>query len=255
MAKSRSGYVLLHWSAKDSRQADSAQEFGVWCWFLTSAALKERTLPDGRTLQRGQLLTSCRALSDRLQVPRQTLNRYMQKWEREGAINRQEVGRSGTIVTLCNFDTYQPFTNEVGTRASHEATASEPQDDRKVTHTEKPKKPKSPKKPKECAAVAADPTEVVSDEVLRKSLQGWFAYKAQRKDRYQPASIDTLIRKAVRESHTHGTEAVCGIIEDSISNNYAGIVWDRLSRGSPPKPRKTEAELQAEFHAALTGNP
>lgn len=232
MSEGRGGYVKLHWSVKDSRQADSAQELGVWCWLLTSAALKPRTLKDGRTIERGQVLTSCRVLSERLQVPRQTINRYIKKWTNDGAILVEKVGRNGTILTLCNFDTYQPPAAERGTRRSQIETASEPNSDRIERHTEKPKKPKSPKSPKSVPP-AASPTATVEDAKLRGWLDRWFGYKATRRDKYQPDSIDILVRKAVRESQQHGVDAVCEVIETSIANGYAGITWDRLSRGSP----------------------
>jgi hypothetical protein len=111
-----------------------------------------------------------------------------------------------------------------------QSTLSEPS--ARVEDKDKIKTKVKTKKEKE-EPPAADPVEAVEDSTLRESLRSWFAYKAQRSERYKPAGADALIRKATSQAATHGVEAICGVINDSMASNYAGIVWDRLSRGSP----------------------
>lgn len=72
---------------------------------------------------------------------------------------------------------------------------------------------------------------------LIQSIKDWLIYKDHRKPKrenhYQLESIRKLVNRAFKESQIHGVEAVVGIIDTSIMNNYQGIIWDSLSKAKP----------------------
>lgn len=271
-------YLRAYVAAKDSLQGTNAESFGLWWYLVLSAAIRPQVLPGGRVLERGQVIVSCRGLEERLKMPRSSVSRYLNLWREDGAIRFEKLGRNGTIVTLCQFDTYQPLGRDAGTKDSHEPATRKPRASHGASENrpkqENPKNPKNPKnpEPRECAPSAApaaepeapeDPTAEVGDESLRRALQGWRAYKAKRRERYLPESLAQFCRKAQREAATYGAEAVAGLIGDTIGNGYQGVPWDQLERnatrqrGSPPasnglKPGYRDPTPQ-ELQEALNG--
>lgn len=72
---------------------------------------------------------------------------------------------------------------------------------------------------------------------LINKLDNWFNYKLQRKDKYTEIGINTLLNKINKNVEIYGTDKIIELIDYSISNNYQGIIWDRLT---PNKNFKNE---------------
>ena len=72
---------------------------------------------------------------------------------------------------------------------------------------------------------------------LIQSIKDWLIYKDHRKPKrdnhYQLESIRKLTNRVFKESQAYGIEAVVGIIDTSIMNNYQGVIWDSLSKAKP----------------------
>ena len=62
------------------------------------------------------------------------------------------------------------------------------------------------------------------EAIVRK----WVTYKAERNDEYKHTGMETLLGRIKRKCTEYGDNAVCEVIEDSISNRWAGIIFDRL---------------------------
>lgn len=67
---------------------------------------------------------------------------------------------------------------------------------------------------------------------LLNTLRDWLVYKDQRKpkasNRYAESSMCTLIKKFVTTYQKYGYEYVVSSVEDSMSNNYQGIIWKEI---------------------------
>ena len=63
---------------------------------------------------------------------------------------------------------------------------------------------------------------------LYQSMIRWMTYKDEQKKKYTPTGIKTLLTRLDKHVQQYGTAAVIDLIEMSISNNYQGIIWDRL---------------------------
>lgn len=71
-------------------------------------------------------------------------------------------------------------------------------------------------------------------EKVAEALGEWVEYKAKEKRQpYKEIGLKALITQAVNNSAEHGAQAVCDVIRESIANQYAGIVWDRLKKNRP----------------------
>lgn len=71
-----------------------------------------------------------------------------------------------------------------------------------------------------------------NEQELRDSVKTWLQYKDERKPKtsnhYEETGLKSLLKKIHKMCVQYGTESVIQLIEDSIGNNYAGIIWDKL---------------------------
>lgn len=79
-------------------------------------------------------------------------------------------------------------------------------------------------------------------------LRDWLLYKDQRKpkssNRYAESSMCTLIKKFVTEYQNHGIQYIKSCVEDTIANNYQGIVWKEIKNF---RPINNQRDLLAEL--------
>lgn len=74
---------------------------------------------------------------------------------------------------------------------------------------------------------------------LRDELKKWLAYKGQKKQKYTPIGRQSFLAKTKRAAETFGEPAVIELIELSIINGWAGVVWEKLKTDPPKERRKT----------------
>ena len=103
--------------------------------------------------------------------------------------------------------------------------------------------------PPKCPQKAADWHERFSPAMGEK-LDEWLAYKAEKRQKYKPQGLKTLLSKTAKEIAEHGEQAVMEAIDCSMSSGYQGIVWDRVA--SPF--RRQNAEQAQPFKGAASGS-
>ena len=68
--------------------------------------------------------------------------------------------------------------------------------------------------------------------ILREAVVEWLGYKKETfRFTYKPIGLKALCEQVRENGDRFGDEAVRGVIKQSISSSYQGIVWDRLGRG------------------------
>lgn len=80
---------------------------------------------------------------------------------------------------------------------------------------------------------------------LKDSVSDWFRYKDDKKPKSSnhydtELGIKKLLNKIYKESLDYGISEVMRVIEESIGNNYQGIIWDKLGSkkaGSNTQPQ------------------
>lgn len=65
---------------------------------------------------------------------------------------------------------------------------------------------------------------------LESILMDWVKYKIEIHQGYKEIGLKSLLTRVGKEAANHGVEAVTALIEESMSNRYQGIIWDRLGR-------------------------
>lgn len=145
---------------------------------------------------------------------------------------------------VCQYDTQHVTQNDI-----QPVTQSDTQPVTQSALLNKPNKTKpninapplspSRRKPTE----AADPFRHLPEGV-RAVLEKWIAYKKERGFSYKGTGLSTLINRAVSMTEKHGLKAVSDAVEESISNGYQGIVWDRITNGQGSKKKNAANDYQ-----------
>ena len=70
---------------------------------------------------------------------------------------------------------------------------------------------------------------------IRETIREWLTYKDEKKPRsanhYEETGLKSLLKKIHKNCLEYGIAEVKRVIEDSMSNNYQGIVWDKIKKG------------------------
>ena len=74
------------------------------------------------------------------------------------------------------------------------------------------------------------------DGKLREAVDDWIAYKKEKRQNYKPTGLKTLFTQIQNNADQYGEDAVIKVIRDSMSSNYAGIMFDRIKKQSVNKP-------------------
>ena len=86
---------------------------------------------------------------------------------------------------------------------------------------------------------------VIGNQELYDSMIEWMSYKDNKKPMIQnhydsEQSIKSFITKVLNNTDEYGTSVVVAAINDSIANNYQGIVWDALARIKKKRDRSSD---------------
>lgn len=73
------------------------------------------------------------------------------------------------------------------------------------------------------------PDYAIPDEV-RSKMREWFTYKMERKEPYKEQGMKSLLRRVEKQSAKYGEKAVVDLIEECMSNNWKGIIWDIIEK-------------------------
>ncbi len=85
-------------------------------------------------------------------------------------------------------------------------------------------------------------------QALKDTIKAWLVYKQERKEAYKPEGLRGFFSKVQKNQEAYGENAVISVIEDSISNNWQGVVWTNLNRYpsthfQPQEPPKEDTYL------------
>ena len=81
----------------------------------------------------------------------------------------------------------------------------------------------------------------IFSELLASKISEWIQYKVERKESYKEQGMKSLLRQLEKKSMEYGEQAICELIEECMSNNWKGIIFDRLSK--PQKATEQKGRL------------
>jgi len=66
------------------------------------------------------------------------------------------------------------------------------------------------------------------NQYLLEAVRDWFEYKKQRKEKYQPVGMKSLLTMIQNNVSKYGEDSVVEVIRESMGSGYKGILWDKL---------------------------
>ena len=127
-----SGFIALHREAREHPLfAGNAERFGAWFWLVATACWRPTKFNAGGTiitLERGQLCVSRTQLATAWGMSPSAVERFLTRLQTEQMIGRS-TGQARSIITICNYDTYQGKNDETG-QPTGQPTGQRPDSDR-----------------------------------------------------------------------------------------------------------------------------
>ena len=73
---------------------------------------------------------------------------------------------------------------------------------------------------------------------LQSAFEAWLAYKAEKRQGYQPTGLQCLVTEIQNNAQHYGEAAVAKLIRECMASNWRGIIFDRLKQGGGQAPRE-----------------
>ena len=80
-------------------------------------------------------------------------------------------------------------------------------------------------------------TSILSFKFINK-LEEWFKYKSERKENYKETGLNTFLKRIDNYVEIYGDDVIIDLIDESMSNNWKGIIFDKLK--NHPKVKEPE---------------
>ena len=65
-------------------------------------------------------------------------------------------------------------------------------------------------------------------------LNQWLEYKRERRKTYKPTGLKAFLTGIQNKLSIHSEVEIMALIDDCMSNNYEGVIWDKLKSYAPP---------------------
>jgi len=94
---------------------------------------------------------------------------------------------------------------------------------------------------------------------MEESIHLWLKYKKEKKDSYTETGFKTLLGKMKKNIDEYGEQAVISLMDESMSNNWKGIIWSKLESnkkqtGGNPFKEALRKELENEQNGSNCGH-
>lgn len=145
--------ISEHWIFPRKREFT---EFEAWIYLLINASFAESKIKEGNvlhTIKRGDLLTSELKLSIAFKWNRNKVRRFLYLLENDAMITKNSNTKF-TIITICNYDSYQDFKPAAKQRTNNKRTT----DDQQTNTLKEGKEDKRSKEDKEASTQKKEET-------------------------------------------------------------------------------------------------
>lgn len=249
MRVTNSGWILMHRAVLKHWTFTDPLSFWIWGFLLLKANHAPKSwMYRGNLyhLERGQLLTSIHDINKELKkrVSRNSIINRLNLLEKEQQIV-QEKGNRGTIITICNYDTYQVIDNEQ--RAAEGLQKGQQKGNRRETEGLQ----KGPNK--ELKELNNDnelntplPPKGFENQEATNSLTLWIEYRRQLGKKLRPATIQQIIKK-----YDASPQEFITAVNHSIEQGYQGLFMPK-ENGTAPGNFKTKDQLEREDWERIT---
>lgn len=220
------GYIRLHRALTGWRWYKEPKVLHLWLHILLMANYEPRDFED-RTIERGQLATSVKSLSDQTGLTVQEVRTALAKLKKTGEIDTWS-NRHMTIITVSNYDAYQSDATDRQQTDNIPSTNQQQTDNNPSTDNQQQwKKDKKAKKEKKITPIPPY-GDFGFSETMQERLDEWLRYKAERNEDYQPTGLHNLLKTVARAVERLGEPAVLDRITDAMAAGWRGMNLDKM---------------------------
>ena len=84
-------------------------------------------------------------------------------------------------------------------------------------------------------------------ELLRGKIEEWLKYKNERNELYKEQGFKSLLTQIENKVKQYGEEVVIDLITECMSNNWQGIIWEKLSKNKTSGKENTTTTVRSEI--------
>lgn len=87
---------------------------------------------------------------------------------------------------------------------------------------------------------------------VREQMERWLQYKKERKEAYKPVGLQSVVSQVRKKVNEFGEDAVVDVIELSMSNQWRGIIWEKIKppdKGRLPDNDDGLGEMERLYYA------
>ena len=229
------GYINVHRTLLDSMIFSSQTGLKIWIWLLLKASYRKRhvSLKIGKgetivTIERGQLIFGRYKAEEELCIDGSTIYRWIKKLEENEMISIQSSNQY-SIITICNYDSYQGENDKDEQPTNNQRTTNEQQmnsrrtaDEQQMNTYNKDNNIKKDNKDKKVNKENVEKQKLVFPYQSEKFMLLWNELVKMPKWRKKPFSALQLTLHKLSE---FDEDFVIELIENAITGNYQGIVF------------------------------
>ena len=230
---SNNGWIKVHRKMLSNPVVcKDAAHLAVWMYLLLNACHDSHaTLLNGKkiTLVPGQLVTGRKKIADELDLSESKVQRVLNDFENEQQIE-QQTNSGGRLISITNWEQYQENEQQAEQRVNSKRTTTE----QRVNTKQEIKELKNERSINPPISPLNDLTPRV-----REQMERWLQYKKERKEAYKPVGLQSVVSQVRKKVDEFGEDAVIDVIELSMSNQWRGIIWEKIK---PPDRGKIPAD-------------
>ena len=225
------GFIYKHRKTLDNPVVcKDTDYYTVWDYLLLSATHTgyDVTFRGKRiTLKPGQLLTSRKSIANKWKLSESKVERILKAFEIEQQIEQQSSSQN-RLITILQWNKYQNTEQQIKQRADSKRTTGKQRVDTN-NNVDKYNKEIIPPYPID---------EFCFSTELKEQVFLWLRYKAEKNEKYKPTGFKSFLKSVKMNADNFGEAAVISLIEESMANNWKGIVWDKIATPLKAKPEE-----------------
>jgi len=213
------GWIKLHRKFLEWEWFDTDNMVKLFIYLLLSANHTPQKWR-GETIGRGQILTGRQRLSEKLRISERNIRTCLSRLEKTGELTIKTTSKY-SIITLCNYDTYQTEKLLTDQQSDQQPTSNRPATDQQPTTNKNDKKDKKVKNERNSLK---EVTMLWDDEEFFHVWEFWKKYKQEQfRFKYKSTISEQGALSKLYELSGGKLETAMLIIKQSIQNGWQGL--------------------------------
>lgn len=231
------GWVKLHRRFTDWEWFNISEMVHLFIYLMLNANHDDNEWR-GIFIKRGQILTGLNSLHQKTKISNQTLRTCLKRLEKTGEINIQSTNKY-SIITICNYDSYQLEQQTTNKQTNKQLTNNQQTTNKQLTTNKNDNNDNNEKN-----VIRKNDFDFSFVELdYKKPFDEWMQYKKDRKENYKSQNSIVKFYNQLKLYSNFNPETAQQIVDNSMSNNWAGIFKPKTESNGPRNNERINSEL------------